>query len=65
VDASTASRTSSAEAIWTQLGTHSDNLDASGRELLGRVPIVLGTASAATRLGDTVRPLAPYQEFAL
>jgi L-ascorbate metabolism protein UlaG (beta-lactamase superfamily) len=53
------------DAVLLSHDQHSDNLDTSGRELLGRVPIVLGTASAAARLGGTVRPLAPYQEFAL
>jgi L-ascorbate metabolism protein UlaG (beta-lactamase superfamily) len=53
------------DAVLLSHDQHSDNLDTSGRELLGRVPVALGTASAATRLGDAVSPLAPYQEFAL
>ena len=48
------------DAVLLSHDQHSDNLDTSGRELLGRVAIVLGTASAATRLGVAVRPLAPY-----
>ncbi|HEV8451518.1 MAG TPA: MBL fold metallo-hydrolase [Gaiellales bacterium] len=53
------------DAVLLSHDQHPDNLDTSGRELLGRVPIVLGTASAATRLGEAVRPLAPYQQFEL
>ena len=53
------------DAVLLSHDQHSDNLDALGREALGRAPLVLGTASAAARLGEAVSPLAPYEEFGL
>ncbi|NMO56085.1 MBL fold metallo-hydrolase [Actinoplanes sp. TBRC 11911] len=44
---------------------HPDNLDNSGRELLGGVPLVLTTPSAAGRLGGTTRGLQPWEEVHL
>jgi L-ascorbate metabolism protein UlaG (beta-lactamase superfamily) len=41
---------------------HPDNLDNAGRELLGRVPLVLTTPGGAGRLGGTSRGLAPWEE---
>ena len=53
----------------TELGTldlvllthhqHEDNLDESGRALLGKVPLTLSTDKAAAELGGTVSELAP------
>lgn len=40
---------------------HPDNLDNSGRELLGGAPLVLTTPSAAGRLGGTTRGLQPWE----
>ncbi|GIE85983.1 MBL fold metallo-hydrolase [Actinoplanes regularis] len=40
---------------------HADNLDDSGRALLGRVPLTLTTVSGAERLGGTARGLAPWE----
>lgn len=40
---------------------HEDNLDASGRELLARVPLTLSTGKAAQDLGGSVEALEPGQ----
>jgi L-ascorbate metabolism protein UlaG (beta-lactamase superfamily) len=40
---------------------HADNLDDAGRALLPSVPVVVTTASGATRLGGTARGLLPWQ----
>jgi L-ascorbate metabolism protein UlaG (beta-lactamase superfamily) len=44
---------------------HADNLDHAGRALLGRVPLVLTTPSAAGRLGGAARGLAPWESVEL
>ncbi|WP_034804516.1 MBL fold metallo-hydrolase [Intrasporangium oryzae] len=40
---------------------HPDNLDRAGRTFLSEAPLVLSTASAATRLGGTVRALGAWE----
>lgn len=40
---------------------HFDNLDTAGRELLGRVPVVLTTEAGAERLGNGAVGLEPWQ----
>jgi L-ascorbate metabolism protein UlaG (beta-lactamase superfamily) len=42
---------------------HADNLDAAGRALLARVPLVLTTVSGAARLGGSARGLAPWESI--
>ncbi|GAA3009717.1 MBL fold metallo-hydrolase [Streptosporangium longisporum] len=44
---------------------HPDNLDDSGRALLGDVPVVLTTPSGAGRLGGDARGLAPWASVEL
>lgn len=44
---------------------HPDNLDAAGREVLGRVPRVLTTAAGAERLGGGAAGLSPWDSVAL
>ncbi|MBS1877914.1 MAG: MBL fold metallo-hydrolase [Actinobacteria bacterium] len=44
---------------------HPDNLDESGRELLGRSPLTLTTTGAAGRLGGSAKGLAEWQPVAL
>lgn len=44
---------------------HPDNLDDSGRELLGRVPLTLTTTGAAGRLGGSARGLAEWGSVVL
>jgi L-ascorbate metabolism protein UlaG (beta-lactamase superfamily) len=44
---------------------HPDNLDASGRALLARVPHVLTHVDGAARLGGGARGLAPYESVEL
>lgn len=44
---------------------HDDNLDAAGRELLARAPIVITTAPGARRLGGTTRGLKPWDSTRL
>ena len=43
---------------------HPDNLDIAGRELLGRVPLVLTTPTAATRIAGA-RGLGPFESVVL
>ncbi len=45
------------DAVLLSHDQHPDNLDAEGRKLLERVPLVLSTAAAAERLGGAVRDL--------
>ncbi|MDR6868074.1 L-ascorbate metabolism protein UlaG (beta-lactamase superfamily) [Microbacterium resistens] len=49
------------DAVLLSHDQHADNLDRSGRELLGRVPVVLSTPEAADRIPGVVG-LAPWQE---
>lgn len=44
---------------------HYDNLDRSGRELLGKVPVVLTTTEGASRLGASAVGLRPWETFTL
>nr|WP_296068626.1 MBL fold metallo-hydrolase [uncultured Actinoplanes sp.] len=53
------------DAVLLSHDQHPDNLDRSGRELLGSVPQILTTPSAAGRLGGTARGLAPWESVAL
>ncbi|MGD9893616.1 MAG: MBL fold metallo-hydrolase [Geminicoccaceae bacterium] len=49
------------DAVLLSHDQHADNLDHAGRDLLGRVPLVLTTEPAAARLGGAARGLAPWQ----
>lgn len=53
------------DAVLLSHDQHPDNLDASGRELLGRVPLVLSTRSARERVGGTVRALPNWEHWDL
>jgi L-ascorbate metabolism protein UlaG (beta-lactamase superfamily) len=53
------------DAVLLSHDQHPDNLDAEGRKLLKRVPLVLSTAAAAQRLGGTVRNLPAWQHHIL
>ncbi|MQA96407.1 MAG: MBL fold metallo-hydrolase [Streptosporangiales bacterium] len=53
------------DAVLLSHDQHPDNLDSSGRELLGTVPLVLSTASARERLGEQVTVLADEATYAL
>jgi L-ascorbate metabolism protein UlaG (beta-lactamase superfamily) len=53
------------DAVLLSHDQHPDNLDRLGRDLLTRVPIVLSTASAHARLGDTVRVLPNWSALEL
>jgi L-ascorbate metabolism protein UlaG (beta-lactamase superfamily) len=53
------------DAVLLSHDQHPDNLDDAGRELAGRVPLVLSTASAAERLGGPVRELPPWRSHSL
>jgi L-ascorbate metabolism protein UlaG (beta-lactamase superfamily) len=44
---------------------HADNLDNSGRELLGRVPLTLTTTGGAQRLGGSAKGLAEWEPITL
>jgi L-ascorbate metabolism protein UlaG (beta-lactamase superfamily) len=48
------------DAVLLSHDQHPDNLDRSGREFLGTVPLVLTTAAGAERLGGAAQPMAPY-----
>ncbi|MET7617514.1 MBL fold metallo-hydrolase [Streptomyces sp. NPDC005408] len=52
-----ADETGPVDAVLLSHDHHPDNLDRSGREFLGRVPLVLTTPAAHGRLGDAVTPL--------
>ncbi len=53
------------DAVLLSHDQHPDNLDRLGRDLLARVPLVLSTASAHRRLGDTVRVLPNWSTLEL
>lgn len=53
------------DAVLLSHDQHPDNLDASGRTLLGDVPLVLSTASAEERLGGVVRALLAWESAEL
>jgi L-ascorbate metabolism protein UlaG (beta-lactamase superfamily) len=53
------------DAVLLSHDQHSDNLDTSGRALLGRVPRVFTTAAGARRLGGTAQGLAPWESTEL
>jgi L-ascorbate metabolism protein UlaG (beta-lactamase superfamily) len=44
---------------------HTDNLDPAGRDVVAAAPLTLTTASAASRLGGTARPLPAWQQVQL
>jgi L-ascorbate metabolism protein UlaG (beta-lactamase superfamily) len=50
------------DAVLLSHDQHADNLDHSGRALLGRVPRVLTTVAGARRLGGNAEGLAPWDE---
>ena len=49
------------DAVLLSHDQHSDNLDAAGRALLSRVPLVLTTPEGAQRLGPPSRPLKTWE----
>ncbi|MEV0430931.1 MBL fold metallo-hydrolase [Micromonospora sp. NPDC050495] len=51
------------DAVLLSHDEHPDNLDAAGRELLTRVPLVLTTPAAAKRLGGNAVGLAPGETY--
>jgi L-ascorbate metabolism protein UlaG (beta-lactamase superfamily) len=53
------------DAVLLSHDQHSDNLDASGRALLGRVPRVLTTLAGAQRLNGRTQGLAPWDSTEL
>jgi L-ascorbate metabolism protein UlaG (beta-lactamase superfamily) len=53
------------DAVLLSHDHHFDNLDASGRQLLARVPRVLTTGAAAQRLGGSALGLEPWQTIEL
>lgn len=53
------------DAVLLSHDQHSDNLDTSGRELLGEVPLVITTIAGARRLGGNARGIAPWQTIVL
>src|SRR5690242_171358 len=53
------------DAVLLSHDQHSDNLDMSGRALLGRIPRVLTTQAGAKRLGGTAQGLAPWESTRL
>jgi L-ascorbate metabolism protein UlaG (beta-lactamase superfamily) len=53
------------DAVLLSHDQHPDNLDRLGRALLARMPLVLSTASAASRLGDPVRVLPNWSTVEL
>jgi L-ascorbate metabolism protein UlaG (beta-lactamase superfamily) len=53
------------DAVLLSHDQHPDNLDSLGRELLGRVPLVLTTASGAGRLGGAARALPSWEDVGL
>jgi L-ascorbate metabolism protein UlaG (beta-lactamase superfamily) len=53
------------DAVLLSHDQHADNLDEAGRALLARVPLTLTTPAAASRLGGTVRGLAPWESVTL
>ena len=53
------------DAVLLSHDQHADNLDHSGRELLGKVDRVLTTKAGASRLGGHVEGLAPWDTVEL
>ncbi|MEU6718067.1 MBL fold metallo-hydrolase [Nonomuraea sp. NPDC046802] len=53
------------DAVLLSHDEHPDNLDTSGRALLGTVPVVFVTESGAQRLGGNAHGLAPWQSVQL
>ncbi len=53
------------DAVLLSHDEHADNLDDSGRALLGGVPLTLTTVSGTERLGGTARGLAPWESFSV
>jgi L-ascorbate metabolism protein UlaG (beta-lactamase superfamily) len=53
------------DAVLLSHDQHPDNLDSGGRAYLDRVPLVLSTPDAESRLGSSVRGLAPWAEHRL
>jgi len=53
------------DAVLLSHDHHFDNLDASGRQLLARVPRVITTGSAAQRLGGSAVGLGPWETIEL
>ncbi|MFF1476408.1 MBL fold metallo-hydrolase [Streptomyces sp. NPDC058301] len=60
-----AAETGHVDAVLLSHDQHPDNLDESGREYLEGVPLVLSTAAAHSRLGDTVTVLPNWQTYEL
>ncbi|OJZ74651.1 Zn-dependent hydrolase [Mycobacterium paraffinicum] len=53
------------DAVLLSHHQHPDNLDAEGKKLLDRVPLVLSTATAAETLGGTVHALPAWRHHAM
>jgi L-ascorbate metabolism protein UlaG (beta-lactamase superfamily) len=53
------------DAVLLSHDHHADNLDDAGRELLPSVPVIVTTASGATRLGGAARGLRPWETTTL
>jgi L-ascorbate metabolism protein UlaG (beta-lactamase superfamily) len=53
------------DAVLLSHDQHPDNLDVSGRALLGEVPLVLSTRSARERIGGSVRALPNWEHTEL
>lgn len=51
------------DAVLLSHDHHVDNLDASGRDFLARVPVTLTTLAGARRLDAPAAPLAPWQSY--
>jgi L-ascorbate metabolism protein UlaG (beta-lactamase superfamily) len=51
------------DAVLLSHDQHPDNLDDLGREFLGRVPLVLGTAGTAERIGGAARELPLWKSI--
>jgi L-ascorbate metabolism protein UlaG (beta-lactamase superfamily) len=51
------------DAVLLSHHQHPDNLDEEGKKLLGRMPLVLSTASAAEALGGAVRELPVWRHY--
>lgn len=53
------------DAVLLSHDQHADNLDDSGRQLLGRVPLTLTTVAGSGRLGGSSRGLDPWSSVIL
>lgn len=60
-----ADQVGSVDAVLLSHDQHPDNLDTGGRAFLGRAPLVLTTAIAAERLGDSAIALPSWTEIEL